>query len=94
MDQDLSTDKKQVFYNSHNDFLLGTKPTSIKDLHSDWHIATGTKHKNKLFKDSNVHFQKVYSKYNGYEMTITSQLILGAPSQLIDNRKNIEETGK
>ena len=49
----------------------------MKNLHSDWNIATGTEHKNKRFKDSNVHFQKVHSKCNTYEMTTTGYSLGG-----------------
>lgn len=90
MDHDLSTDEQKVFYNPHKKKVTisyrGTKPTSIKDLHSDWYIATGTEHKNKRFKDSDAHFQKVHSKYNGYEMTTTGHSLGGQISKYVNDK--------
>ena len=99
-DPKLSTREQKVFYNPVTRRAVmafrGTDPhdkkTIVKDFISDAAIFTGTQRFNKRFRKSDDEFQKLKTKYAGYDVDVTGHSLGGALADYVAKR-NIGRIG-
>ena len=93
-DPKLSTREQKVFFNPNTKKAVmafrGTDPndkkTKTKDFISDLAILSGTQRFNKRFRDSDDEFQKLKTKYAGYDVDVTGHSLGGALADYVAKR--------